>query len=80
MTLSFNIKLQESCDLFVLAITTCALSFLDYHLDTHYNISLIKDIQNLVLERNFRNPGQPPHFMDVKRGDVKLAAQGLTVL
>lgn len=55
-----------------------APSFLVYHLGFYYDTSLIKDIENLVLERNLRdNAGQPPRFADVKSGDAKPAAQGL---
>lgn len=64
MTLSFNIKLQETCELFVLEIKTDVLSFLAYDLGFQYATSLAKDIRSLVLERNFRdNPVQPSHFL-----------------
>lgn len=81
MTSPFTIKLQDNGDLFVVEIKTYVLSFLLYHLCFYYDTSLRKDIQNLVLERNLgHNPVQPPHFTDVKGGDMKLVAQELTVL
>lgn len=81
MTSPFTIKLQDNGDPFVVEIKTHVPSFLVYHLGFDYDTSLRKDIQNSVLERNLGyNPVQPPHFTDVKGGDVKLAAQGLTVL